>query len=252
MKKRVPLCMYFLMLIVTLVSCSSKTKIEIDFDTEQKGLLVFDEKDTVKLVGDSTIVYEISSGEHTFVINKEKPQTVKISSEGGILNLNKNRYIRFYEKYSEEAHSDLEKLLQQKKISYFDNDIVVIDSLVYVYKEDSTSVVSDEQIKSALKNYENTRSLKNNIKLYNADLFIPKDWDFGLTEDLPETISVTSNSSSSLMGTEIRTKIMNEKFFRLMSMFMPQNFIVKSKKEIMSNKTDKKVDEEKKKNQLDF
>ena len=61
---------FLLLLISTLISCSSKTKIEINFDSSQKGILVFDNQDTVKIVGDSVLVYEINSGVHKFKIGR--------------------------------------------------------------------------------------------------------------------------------------------------------------------------------------
>jgi hypothetical protein len=241
---------YCIAIVMLLVSCKSKTKIEINFDASQKGLLVFDENDTIKLVGDTTLIYETTVGKHTFILNKQKQQTFFASRTGGLLNLNKKRYIRFYERYQDENQSPLEAMASKRQLNYFQNDIVAIDSLVYIYKQDSTAVISDEQIKASLKAYEQNIESKANLKLYNADLFIERDWDYGLTEDFPETISVTSNSS--FFNSEIRTKILDLNFFKLMAMLTPQNFVIKSKKDILKNVEDKKVDQEKKKNQLDF
>jgi len=195
-------------------------------------------------------VYSIEAGKHTFVLNKGKEQTITITENGGILNLNKNRFVRFYENYSDESLINLQEQLKSK-IDFYENDVVIIDSTVYVYKEDSTAVVSDEQIKASIENYQNTRENKANFKLYQADLFIPNDWDYGLTQDFPDNISVSS-SNSSLYASEVRTKVIEEKLFVLMAMLTPDHFIIREQKEIMSNSTDKKTDSEKKQKQMEF
>jgi hypothetical protein len=242
MRKSILKISYFLLLAIFVISCGSRTKIEINFDQNQKGLLVFDQKDTLKIVGDSILTYEIESGNHTFVLNKEKPQTIDVSSNGGILNLNKKRYVRLYQKYGDETSFDIG--IQP----YL--DIVVIDSMVYVYKKDSTAVVTDEQIKSSLENFSADTNSNSSLKLFNADLFVAKDWDYGLTEELPETISVQSNTS--FTSIQYKTKLIEEYLFRISAILSPSVFVVKNKKDILENKGDKKVDEEKKKNQLDF
>jgi hypothetical protein len=233
----------FLLLAALVISCNSKTKIEISFDSNQKGLLVFDQKDTVKIVTDSVITYEIKEGNHTFVLNKGNPQTINIPSEGGILNLNKRRYVRLYQNFGDKNPYEI--------INGEDVNVLVIDSLVYVYKSDSTKVVSDELIKSKLKtNQTFDVNSSTRIKLYNADLFIPKDWDYGLTEKMPDSITVDTKNSA--INYTSRTKLIDENLFRIAALLSPSNFIIKNKKDIMNNVGDKKVDEEKKKNQMDF
>ncbi|WP_445710410.1 hypothetical protein [Flavobacterium sp.] len=255
MNKTILRSAYLLVCVLTLVSCGlgeKKTAIEINYSKEQNGILVFDQKDTIKLVGDSTIVFKTTSGAHTFVLNKEKSQKFNIPEKGGLLNLSKKRYVRFSEEYEGENKSELEMMVAAKMKKQFNNEIVVIDSLVYVYKKDSTMVVTDEQIKSALESYEDNKFSSNTMKFYESDIFIAKDWDYGLIDELPERIEIKSTNSYGNFGVTIKTKLIEENLFLLMAMFTPEYFVIKSKEEIMSNSGDKKVDEEKKKNQLEF
>jgi hypothetical protein len=243
MEKSVLKTICFSLLATLIISCNSKTKIEINFDENQKGLLVFDEKDTVKIENDSVIAYQINSGNHTFVLNNSKPQSIKIPSEGGILNLNKKRYVRMFQDFGETSPFNV--------INGEDVGVVVIDSMVYFYKLDSTKVVTDEMIKIMIKDSTGINSYSStSMKLFNSDLFIPKDWDYGLSEDIPSEITVETNNN--YVKSARRTKLLEENIFRFAAILTPSNFIVKKKKDIMNNLSDKKIDKEKSKNQMEF
>ena len=136
------------------------------------------------------------------------------------------------------------------------SDIVIIDSLVYVYREDTIKDISDEQIKKAIQSYNASKNDKNGydntkgLKLFEANLFVPKKWDYGLSEDFPESIEI--KTSGSFAASEVKTKIINAQYFMIGALMSPKNFIIKNEKDIMFNTNDKKVDDAKKKKQLEF
>jgi hypothetical protein len=229
----------FVILSTLLFSCGkTNTKIDISYDGEtQKGILLIDGKTKVKLPADSTsISISIESGDHTFKLNKDKAFSCAIDSEGGILNLNKERFVSIPEIYSDESMGKLMNSLNNSKPDY-----LIVDSLVYVYKKDSLKSVSDAEIKRVLDQKYTT------MKLFEGHPFIKKDWDYGLSEDLPEQIEIRGTASM-----ETRTKVMPLYLFRFMAMLTPQYFEIRNIKDIQSGKTDKTTDKAKEKQQMDM
>jgi len=194
-----------------ITSCGN-TKIEI-YSGHTNGILIFNDTDTIQLQADTTIVYEIPNGTNSMVFNNEEPRRFRVKQGGGLLNLSNERLIRTTATYSSQKNT---------QTSYFDYlyDMIVIDSTVYYINHDEKEV-SDEKLMKMYEGYvKNTRFLNsgssNFMKLYNNQLYTDKDWDYGVSEDAPESLKASQNS-----GAQIKTKLVGENMFLFMSVINP-------------------------------
>lgn len=205
-----------------LVACTSNTEIEISAD-EKGGVLILDETDTLVIDADSIIFYDISVGAHKMVYNGGEPEEFRVNRSGGILNLGRQRLVRMTGEYGAETLSDIYNNSNvSSTLSMYSipkHNMITIDSVVYIMHE-NVNDFSDRQINTLLKRHKEFAGRmpsSNMMKLYESELFIHKDWDYGLNEEFPEEILMSENSQ-----TTVRTKMVEETLFRLYALLSPE------------------------------
>jgi hypothetical protein len=255
MKKSIVYSILVTIISALLFSCESltpKAKVEIKFDSEtQKGWLIADKKDSIKLIGDTTFVHEFTLGQHVFQVNKEKPFVADIEEGGGLLNLSKTKFVRFFQEYrvANGNNNILNNVIKKNKLTIL-NNLFMIDSTIYIMREDTTIEYSDEEIKEAV-----TKLGKNSLckfKIYDEVSYLKKDWDYGLIEELPDEIEVDTKHNYSYLSGTVKTKLMEYDVFMLATIFLSENFIIRDYNEIMNGNKEKPIDKEKTKKQLAF
>lgn len=247
-----------LVLMIMMISCAKiplePIKIDVSYDSEkQKGNLIVDGKQIFKLPSDSmSITIKLTEGNHTFKLNKEKEFTQFISKEGGILNLNDASFVTIIQPYVSEKTENSYGFDPDKDMS-FNKDFVIIDSIIYFYKKDTLQDVSDLDIKNAMERYKKFGDDISGLKYFEPKRFIAKDWNFGLNEDFPETISEeTSNTIMPVKGTRYKRKVVELNLFKLYASMSPQYFAVRNLKDVMESKEDIKEDLKKTEKQMEF
>lgn len=254
MKKSIGYSILVTIISALLFSCESltpKAKVEIKFDSEtQKGWLIADKKDSIKLIGDTTFVHEFTLGQHVFQVNKEKPFVADIEEGGGLLNLSKTKFVRFFQEYSINSNANILKDVTLKNKLTILHNLFMIDSTIYILREDTTIEYSDEEIKVAVAKLGKNTLCK--FKIYDEVSYIKKDWDYGLTEDMPDEIEIKNNSNYSYYSGTYKTKLMEYDVFMLATIFLSENFIIRDYNEIMNGNKEKPINKEKTKKQLAF
>ncbi|MDI9310128.1 MAG: hypothetical protein QM535_07930 [Limnohabitans sp.] len=235
----------FILFSLVLFSCKNEhVAVDVSFNSDtQSGVLVMDGKTKFKLPKDSTsITITIPEGTHTFKLNKEKVFQCAIPDEGGILNLNNERFVTITETYQTNENSlDFHR--------YSNRDFVVIDSLVYIIKNDTTTTITDQELKTYIEEEKKSGYALSSVKLYKAEKFIKKDWDYGLGQDFPEEIEIYTSKYSN-NSSDTKTKILQANLFMMIPFVEPKYMEVRSLKDVMSGKNDKAVDSNKKDAQM--
>lgn len=226
----------FILLSLVLFSCKNEhVSVDVSFNSDtQNGTLVMDGKTKFKLPKDSTsITITIPEGIHTFKLNKDKVFECEIPDEGGILNLSNERFVTITETYeTNEKAFNINSLAKR--------DFVVIDSLVYILKNDTTRKITDQELKTYIEQEKKYGSGISSIKLYKAEKFIKKDWDYGLGQDFPEEIKIYTSKYSDASDT--KTKILQANLFMLIPLVEPNYMEVRRLKDVLSGKNDKEED----------
>lgn len=143
-----------------LSACTSffNNEIIIDNDDFSTMHLTVDGK-TQELAGYTTLTLKLPKGEHEFtaVIEGEAifDSTITIK-ENGLVNLMKNTYVVWHDLYLKNPDE---------------------------YEKYATEALKNEDVKIANKLYEDVQ-----FEVYEGDVFIPKNWDFGLDEEWPEEV----------------------------------------------------------------
>lgn len=248
--KKTNIILFGVFFCIGICSCTEKAKILIDSD--EPVVLVFDQKDTVKISQDTVLDYSISIGRHSVKINNEMEEEIFIPNIGGILNVNKKRYVRMIFEFVDdnEESTFLTKAMNKIPNAFLRDNLIEIDSMIYIYRSDSTINFSNFSIKNYILQLNNKENRPNSLKLYSADLFIPTDWDYGLSDHLPDSIESAENNQ--LSAKNIKTKVMPLNEFKTLVLLAANNFIVLEKNEILSSFEDNLVDSEKQKNQMEF
>lgn len=240
--------------IFLLVSCSKiKTRVEVSYNpSTQKGTLLVDDEFPFKLSADSTSVsILLDPGNHKFKLNNGKEFIQNIPQKGGLLNLNDENFVTLIQPYG--SGGDENSIFGNNKDISMNEHFVIIDSMIYFYKKDTLQDISDAHIKKVLEINNKSRVQNSFMEYYEKKKFIPKDWDFGLNEDFPETIKERSSSSGSMrIGLTYKSKIIQAPLFKLYAMMTPQYFVVRNLKDIEENKLDKNDDDKKIKEQMKF
>lgn len=246
-----------LILMIMVISCAKipvePVEVDVSYDSEkQKGNLIVDGKQIFKLSSDSmSITIKLTEGNHTFKLNKEKEFTQFIPKEGGILNLNNASFVTIIHPYVSEKTENSYGFDLDKDMS-FNKDFVIIDSTIYFYKKDTLQNVSDLDIKNAMARYKKFDDISG-LKYFEPKRFITKEWNFGLNEDFPETITEeTSNTIMPVKGTRYKRKVIELTLFKLYALMSPQYFVVRNLKDVMESKEDIKEDLKKTEKQMEF
>ena len=241
MKKITTYLLSFCFIAYVLFSCESltpKTKIEIKYDNQtQKGWLIIDKKDSVKLIGDTTFAYEIALGQHTFQVNKQKPFIATIEKDGGILNLSKTKFVRFFQEY--QSTSGKNSILNKDEFKHnlgLMYNLFIIDSTIYIYKDDSTINYTNDEIRIALKKM-NYRPISK-FKVYEQHNYIAKDWDYGLTEEFPDEIQIETKTYG-LFNNATKTKVIEYDLFIFLTYYASDNFVIRDYNEVMRDTINK-------------
>lgn len=233
----------FILFSLVLFSCKNEhVSVDVSFNSDtQSGILVMDGKTKFKLPKDSTsISISIPEGIHTFKLNKDKVFQCDIPDEGGILNLSNERFVTITETYQTGSSLNFN--------SYSNRDFVVIDSLVYIIKNDTTRRITDQELKTYIEEEKKNGYALSTVKLYKAEKFIKKDWDYGLGQDFPEEIEIYTSKYSNASDT--KTKVLQANLFMLIPLVEPSYMEVRSLKDVMSGKNDKDADSSKKDAQM--
>lgn len=199
----------------SLVSCM-RTEIEI-FPGFNQGVLVINETDTLHIKSDSVIIYEMPLGTNSIVFNNQESQKFRVSNKGGVLNLSNQRLLRTTATYTESGRGS-------NSLAVLDDmyNMVSIDSTIY-YLNHNEKKISDEKILKMYTFFFRDKKIggrsKSFMKLYEKTLFTQKDWDYGISEEAPESIEINQYDTD-----RVRTKLVGENWFKIAALFKP-NYI---------------------------
>jgi hypothetical protein len=91
------------------------------------------------------------------------------------------------------------------------------------------------------------------IKKFGKDkLFIDQFWDFTLNEKVPETIQIMTRKNSIGVNTTTRNSVLNADLFKIIALLTPDEYKVKTVKQVLEGKEDKLEDNKKIKKQMQF
>jgi hypothetical protein len=176
-----------ILLMTALLSCNRKADVNVLINSnflKANSVIIDDTFDLKKFaVKDTFITIILKSGEHKLSINKSAKESFTVSRQGGILNLDHCAYVIFPIKYkTDDILANAAFMLGLP---------IILDSLV-VYQKELAKNQSD--LISLLKN-PNIKDMitKNHMKIEKDQLFIDKDWDYGINEEMPDTITVSSD-----------------------------------------------------------
>jgi len=218
MKNYVTKILLGLSFVSLLISCGG-VEIEISADSNG-GVLILDGVDTLIIDGDSTFVYEIDAGEHNMVYNSDEVQTFKVGRNGGMLNLGRQRFVRMTGIYAVEQEDYGFGNSNIGIQSDFMQNMITIDSNIYIMA-DNANEIKDADVERYIKKFYALGGRNPNsrmMKLIEDELFISKDWDYGINEEFPDDIVMSESS-----GNTIKTKIIEENIFLLFAMLSPEN-----------------------------
>jgi hypothetical protein len=251
---------------ISLVSCGpSKDKVVIDYASDDTGHFVIDDTMRMHFTGDTTFAIQLTRGQHFIQKDKGSKKEFNVMYGGGLLNLSEQVYVKYDIVYAEtetSAKVNFPKGITGPNLS---STVILVDSQVIGTKY-GDSMISDSALAKmipkllAKKNHtyssleekmgsEYFHGLSQTIK---EDLFIPKSWDYDMIDSIPETIEIQTSKYS--MGTQTETKkgLVRQNIFALMAMFAPEEYFIKSLKEIREGKTDKVEQKKKNEKQMKF
>jgi hypothetical protein len=198
----------YLLLICVAVLCicckKGKSKVEFESAFAQSNNVTIDDTINLKkhLSDKSYSSLQLSTGEHILKINNNSGLKFEVGDKGGLLNIDKKEFIVFPIEYKTEENNPID--------GTYLNLPVIIDSLVIYQKsvaknqQDLMDMLSDKKFVDMFR-----IGIRQNEK---EQLFINKTWDYGIIDEMPETISIKTNSK---YAEEEKYKIIDARVFKL-------------------------------------
>ncbi len=190
-----------------LLGCSGDridTNVYVSAEFLNKNIVKIDDTLTLKQNQRKTdyIKFVIKSGKHTISINGNK-STIKIGEGGGILNLEKCDFVIFPIKY--DSNDEITSAMINTDFP------IVLDSII-IYKKNLAS--NQVELIKLLKNPIAKDLFSYHLEKIDKDqLFIDKNWDYGINDSIPEYITVETTAEKG--NVEKKRKVVNAKTFLL-------------------------------------
>jgi hypothetical protein len=171
-----------------IVSCNKSvdTNVLVNSNFLKNNRVIIDDTLVLKSIDTSKIFTSIVllSGDHKVSVNDNAKESFTVGKSGGILNLDHSEYVIFPIKYS------TDDILANA--AFVVNLPIIIDTLIVYQKE---MAPNQSEILNLLKS-ENSKDFFNKdlIKTGKEQLFINKDWDYGLDDDMPSTITTSDKN----------------------------------------------------------
>lgn len=227
--------------IAILASGCSVEPVEVVIDRSAEdgvaSTIVIDGKVTLHFKGDSTTAIQLEPGNHYVQVNDSTRQEFNVTSKGGILNLSNNDYVIFDVRYTDDKKKKLDIDMMRQRSS------VLIDSFLVVPKQYRKP--SNAQLKNIVEKLQRNDLSQNSDgepyrsglkKVGKGQLFIPKTWDYNMTDSIPEVLSVEAGGKNS-HTIALRKTILREKLFLYNILFSDQEeYTVLTLKEIREGK----------------
>jgi hypothetical protein len=177
------LIFFQILLLAWLISCNTKKDVDVLVNSsfiKANNVIVDDTIDLKKFASkDSFTIIPFKSGEHKLSVNKKVLKNFTVGTKGGILNLDHQAYVIFPIKYK----TDNDVL---GNASFMSGLPIIIDSTVIYQK---TLAKNQTELISLLKSPNFKDMITNShVKIEKDQLFIDKDWDYGINEKIPDTI----------------------------------------------------------------
>ncbi|MFM9985428.1 MAG: hypothetical protein ACKVOK_09380 [Flavobacteriales bacterium] len=250
-------------LLLFICSCEDPIKIIVVGDESLISKnIVFDEEDTLILSGVLDTVLLRPTQLHSVSIDGAVSQKFNFDHNGGILNLANREFVAFTIEYQQEnpKHPNYTFQLELR------NCVIIDSNLVYNISNDLTPITEDS-IKSiidsiALKKYGNYRpevvEYRQNKKFSRGfdfqnydtstgvtvfkkfgkgELFIKKFWNYGLDEEIPETIQIKVRGEQPFFNTsQSKVCIVTDEAFLILARLKPDEYNVIDIRELLRNK----------------
>jgi hypothetical protein len=179
-----------LLIIAVLLGCNGKRNVDIvvNGDYVRKNNVVIDDSiDLGKIASkDSFIVFTLKPGVHKLSVNKDKTENFRVGKFGGILNVDHQAYVIFPIKYEVEKNI-LSNSTFQVGLPILIDSTIIYQKILAKNQKDLLTVLKNPNIEDLTSN--------SHLKIEKDQLFINRFWDYGINEEIPETINVSAGMS---------------------------------------------------------
>jgi len=197
-----------LLFVVLFTSCTQKDLaiIIVNDDSKVAKTIVFDEKDTLVTNQLIDTIHLSPYQKHTFKINNGTPSTFTLANKDGILNIGKKQFVVTSIQYATDGDQPF-FMGEVERINYIliDSFLVckkgaertldspakireILDSIVIRKNGNYTPLISEKE-RYIAGDYDTDDTVFGIKKIGKDNLFIERFWDFGLYEEIPETVS---------------------------------------------------------------
>jgi hypothetical protein len=206
---------YFLVLslsVILLAACGD-SKVSISYSNSYVKDHVVKIDDTLTLKTDTAKQFSkktMETGKHTLTVDAGKPVTFEVKDDA-ILNLAHEEFVIFPIEFS--FGNEKEDLIQKLQGTHGVPNLLLIDSFLVGSKSilaNTDSTWNKGRIMREVSNTEYSELKKTDSNL----LVVNKTWDFGVSEDIPKSVTQYVQKGSREAST-YRTKVMDAKLFLL-------------------------------------
>jgi hypothetical protein len=230
--------------------------------------IMIDGKIVLNFSGDSTTAVKLNPGEHYVQVNDSAKRNFTVTADGGILNLDNQEYVVYEIKYTGQTNDGFNGNLKDRladinmEMGQFRmRAAILVDSFIIFPK--TKRPPPDSVLRALIPKLTGDSSNDNNNnrayaygslrKTGKGQLFVPKTWDYSMTDSIPETLTVTTSKYSIGSSTQTRTTILRARNFLFAVLLSGQeDYSVKSLSEIRKGSEDKKKTKEKESKQMEF
>lgn len=252
------------------ISCNTNTTIKsagvvINNESSEKENesikhIVIDDSLAYDIAIDTSILINLSVGKHILNINKIPKGDFFVNENGGMINLNEIEFVIYNINYEGSIAS---KLGMNNNTYNFRSNVILIDSFVVQEKiakdeypdsvlmkfltgSDSTTI---DQVTGKLA-YKNMNNDFRNVG--KGKIYIERDWDYGLTDTIPEQIETTGDANIGGLTTIEKSTIVSAKLFLIYAMLSKDEYIVKDIRDVRKGKNDSRKEKNNKEKQMEF
>jgi hypothetical protein len=254
-----PLSLIAISLSISSCGGNGPARVVIDKKTDKPTKIAIDQKQVFNVKSDTSITIELEPGEHSVSVNDSASQAFTVGNKGGILNLDNQEYVAYEIKYVAESSDDR---LGFDFNEYVVKSTILLDSFIIVpkgplSKADSVLRKMLPKLQERNGNYYNDMVDPNNKafhglkKIGKGQLFVEKFWDYNFDDTIPQTITIrTSKTFGARSAT--RSAVMPANVFLFYAVMNPEQYTVKSIKNVMEGKEDTQKEKELEQKQMDF
>jgi len=252
----------FAFLIIICSSCShDPVKVVFDKKDLKTGKIKIDNKDQYNF-NSKAISLKLMPGKHSFILNNEPSKDFTVGDNGGMLNLDNQEYVAYEVEYTDASSQSTFSMNSMKmKAAILIDSFVIIPKAAFGKQSDSSLKNLLPQLQQAKngnyffgKDYDTNGDVQGLKKFGKDKLFIDGFWDYAVGEDIPKTLTVTTQKNSFSIGraSTTRVAVMHAHIFLFAAMMAPEEYTVKSIATILAGEEDKANEEIKKKSQMKF